>query len=593
MKFNSVCIAFLIFCFGVSCKHGEKIAKKEDHFQFTDTHLGKDETPAMTAGKASEEETFVKGCIQKSLGNPGRALVEFQECLNMNPNSAVANYEIAGILSMQGQADRALKYAKAANDLSPENRWYKLRYAEILTSNNQFENATKIYKSLSDKEPENTDLLFRYASSLKNAGKNEEALKTYDRIENLEGISDTLQSSRIMVYRISGDKSGEENAMKALIKAFPDNIDFYYRLADFYEATGNAAAGNFYVEMLQKFPGEIGPLLKSAELQKKSSDGTEQSKAFATARTAFLIPSDPELKIKFLQDNYPITESSASLTSKEKTEADTLCSILRRTHPEIAAVYSVSGDYLFKENKMSAAREFYHKAAALGQDEYGPWKRLLEINAGLKDDIAQEKDCKQVMQLFPTQPESYFYLGIIQYNKKEYFKAIDNLETGRDFLIDNPGKDIEIKTILVDCYRSTGKIMKADDYSESIIAKDSSNIPLIVAYCQSMCDQKTNLYNVEQLMLYVIVKTPSVPAYYELLGWIEYEMGDYRVADQWMSKALSLTPENPRMNERLGDIEFHMGNKEMALAYWKKAKEKGAKSEELDNKIATKTMEEK
>ncbi|MDQ3108833.1 MAG: tetratricopeptide repeat protein [Bacteroidota bacterium] len=585
------------FCFftllAVSCKHKEKIAKTQPDLQFRDTHMGDDDKPGtMTAGKATEEETFVQGCIQKALGNPARALVEFQECLQMNPKSAAANYEIAGIYNQKGQPDRALKYAKAANELSPGNRWYKLRYAQVLLANNQADQAIKIFKDLADSEPENVDILLRYADALKTAARPDEALLIYNRIESIEGISDTLQNSRIVIYKAKNDLIGEENALKALEHAFPENITYSDRLGDFYIRTNQPQkAMEVFAGMSTRYPLTVTPHLKLASYY--AAQG-QNEKAFSETAVAFEIPDANTFddKIASLNSLYPSDDAAPVLSASKRKEADSLLRILRRVHPDKAAPYSITGNIYYKEGKFKEAREMYHKAADLGQNEYAPWKRLLEINAKLNDNAAMEKDAKQAMELFPTQPDAYFYLGMIQYNKKEYNKAIDNLESGRDFLTDNPKKDLEIRTILVDAYRATGKTNKADNYSEAVIEKDSSNIPLIVAYCESMCTQRTKLYNAEQLMLYVITKEPSNPSYYELLGWIEYQMDDYKTAAQWMSKALSLTPNNPRMNERLGDIEYKNGNKEVALGYWKKAKEKGGTGAALDNKIATKSMDE-
>lgn len=585
IHFFSICILM----FAVSCKPKEKIAKAEPGFEFKDT--GNDLPGTMTAGKATEEETFVQGCIQKALGNPGRALVEFQECLTMNPKSAAANYEIAGIFSQQGQADRALKYAKAAYELSPENRWYKLRYATILQDNNQSEPAMKIFKELSDNEPRNVDILFRYGGALKIAARPDEALKVYDRVEAIEGISDTLQQSRIAIYKSKNDIIGEEASLKALEHAFPENIVYSERLGDFYLRTNQPQkAMEIFNGMSTRFPQTIAPHLKLAT--NYAAQG-QNEKAFSETVRAFEIPvaSTLEEKVAAMNTLYPSGDNDPVLSPAKRKEADSLCHILRRVHPDKAAPYSLSGNFYYKDGKFKEAREMYHKAAALGQNEYAPWKRLMEINAKLGDNAAQEKDAKQAMELFPIQPDAYFYLGMIQYNKKEYLKAINNLETGRDFLLDDPKKDLGIKTILVDAYRNAGKTAKADSYSESVIEKDSSNIPLIVAYCESMCAQRTKLYDASQLMLYVITKEPGNASYYELLGWIEYQMDDYRVAAQWMSKALQTAPTNARMNERLGDIEYKNGNKEIALAYWKKAKANGGTGQELENKIATKSMD--
>lgn len=83
---------------------------------------------------------------------------------------------------------------------------------------------------------------------------------------------------------------------------------------------------------------------------------------------------------------------------------------------------------------------------------------------------------------------------------------------------------------------------------------------------------------------------PNNASYLETLGWIEYQMGDFKLAKSWMEKALAKAPDNARMNERMGDIQFRLGNPDDALRYWKKAKEKGGTNPALDRKISTKTM---
>jgi tetratricopeptide (TPR) repeat protein len=387
-------------------------------------------TDGMTAGKASEEETFVKGCIDKNAGNYTRALADFQQCLTMNPKSAAANYEVAGIYVQVKQPNMAMNYAKAANDLSPDNQWYKLRYAEVLEENNLPDEALRIYKELSDNNPQNTDFLFRYGNALKKVGKNEDALKVYTKIETIEGISDTLAKAKIAVYEIMGDKVNEENTLLSLVKYFPTETN-YYSLANFYHKTAFFDKENeIYKKMVLEFPDDVGPRLKNAEQILKAS-GDDNA-----AKTAFAIPGGLEEKISFLKSNYAI-DSQAKLSTAQKIQADSLCAILRKVNSDDARSFSISGDYFFYEGKMKEASDNYHKAATLGQNEYAPWKKLLEINDALKDDATQEKDCKQVMELFPTQPDAYYYLGMIAYNKKDFKKANNWIQAGLDFAPDD------------------------------------------------------------------------------------------------------------------------------------------------------------
>ena len=389
----------------------------------------------MTSAKAAEEESFVQGCVDKSTGNYKKALEDFLKCLAVNPKSAAANYEVAGLYTRSYEFDRALTYAKAATELDPTNVWYKLRYAELLQSAGQAAESIKVYKEISDSDPTNTDFLFRYASALRKSGKNAEAIKVYDKIESIEGISDTLANEKIAVYEIVGDKVGEENTLKSLVNYFPTEKN-YSRLVDFEEKNHL----NFEMSLIawaKDFPLAIRPQLKTAELEMHSDALSDRPKGFERAKNAFYLPEELDAKIEFLNTNYPIADSSAALDNEKKTQADTLCAILRKTHSDDARVYSISADYLFKEGKNAQARELYHTAASHGQNEYAPWKRLMEINYNLKDDAAQEKDCKQVIELFPTQPDAYYYLGMISYNKKDFKKANNWMQLGLDLSPDD------------------------------------------------------------------------------------------------------------------------------------------------------------
>src|SRR5574337_925652 len=96
-------VAFFLLLFACACKH-------QQHATSGNYNGPADQAPApregtMTAGKANEEEIFVQGCIENSIGNPRKALVEFQEVLTLNPNNAAANYELAAIYLDMGQAD--------------------------------------------------------------------------------------------------------------------------------------------------------------------------------------------------------------------------------------------------------------------------------------------------------------------------------------------------------------------------------------------------------------------------------------------------------------------------------------------------------
>ena len=424
-------IAILFSTFAVfSCKtHQTTVA-----YTPTGSEKNKPPTDGMTAEQATEEETFVKGCIEKNAGNYTRALIDFQQCLAMNPKSAAANYEVAGIYIQNKEPDLALKYAKAANDLSPENKWYKFRYADVLLANGQQDEALKIYKASTETDPKNTDLLFRYGNALKKAGKNDDALSVYNKIENIEGISDTLANAKISVYEQTKDVQNEEKTWVELVKYFPTPENYSRKYS--FEVKNLLSADMTLAAWMKDFPEDAEPQLKMAELQMKSDVVSDRPKGFQTAKNVFSSPGDVDDKIAFLEKNYFISDSE-KLNGEKQIQADTLCALLRKANPTDVHAWTQSGNYFYSGGKLKDAADCFHKAGALGENEYAPWKKLMEINNSLKDDVTQEKDCRVVMELFPTQPDAYYYLGEIYYRKKDYKKAGNWMQAGLDLSPDD------------------------------------------------------------------------------------------------------------------------------------------------------------
>jgi len=69
-----------------------------------------------------------------------------------------------------------------------------------------------------------------------------------------------------------------------------------------------------------------------------------------------------------------------------------------------------------------------------------------------------------------------------------------------------------------------------------------------------------------------------------------YEQGSYTLAKIYIERAIENSEEDDlsaEVVEHYGDVLFQTGEKEKALEQWKKAKELGGDSPELDKKIKT------
>jgi tetratricopeptide (TPR) repeat protein len=81
---------------------------------------------------------------------------------------------------------------------------------------------------------------------------------------------------------------------------------------------------------------------------------------------------------------------------------------------------------------------------------------------GQFDVVAKKADA--MMQLFPTQPQFYYYAGLA-YNQLKVFKtAKEALEMGSDFVVDNISLEINFNIQLGEAYNGLGDMKKKEAY---------------------------------------------------------------------------------------------------------------------------------
>jgi tetratricopeptide (TPR) repeat protein len=550
------------------------------------TDRQKEDTVAArkTAKQAKLEAVFIDGCTERIIGNQQKALMAFREVLELNPANAAANYEIAGIYRDQKQPDRALKYAMRADSLHPENDWYKLRHAQVLSDLGQHEKAMKLMKQLAERHPGKAFWQYEYAAAQLRAGDSKAALVTYDRIEKIEGKSDTLAVRRIAVYKTTGDNAAIVKVLEDQITAAPRNERNYIVLADEYVRQENqAAAMRTQERRAAAFPSGAAAQLDLAMLQRAAGKNRE---AFRTAVNGFSIPAEEERKAKLLQTWYPGGDS-LKLGAADLADADSLCAIMRRVHPDYAGSWAASAVFLRQRNNIPEAREACRKAIMLDKGPWLPWKMLLELNDMLGDNTAQLRESREATELFPQQPATWLYYGTQLMMQKKYREAIDPLETGASYVYEDPALELKFRYRIIDAYRETGDEKEVVNICKRMLKRFPENNTFIYELCASYSRQRVELADAQERMNALCAANPNNALFFSLLGCIDYQLSEYTVAQQHLQQALKLNAGDALTNERMGDLQLALGNKDEAVRYWKIAKAKGSTSPNLDQKINT------
>ncbi len=538
------------------------------------------------SGKEIEfAKLFYSALDQKILGNYDLAEGYLLQALKIDPNSAATMYELANIYAFKNNKKLSLYYSKKAATIDPDNIWYQVLYIDCLKDNKQTAEMITVYKSLLKKYPERIDFYNELANAYIYLNKATDALKTYDKIESLIGVTDDASMQKFKIYKAINNFDKAVAEMQKLIKTFPKEGKYYGILGEYYQDKGQSdKALAAYNDLLKIDPQNAYVHLSLADYYRNLK---QNEKAFDEIKIAFKSKDlNIDAKVKILLSYYSITETYPEL----KADADELCKIIVEVHPDDAKAFSIYGDFLYRDKKNEAARTQYRKAIAIDKEKYALWNQLLVIESELSDFASMQEESKEAMELFPTQALPYFFNGAANIQLKNYKKAVEVLNEGKQFIFD--------ESILVQFYAYIGDAQnQLKNYSASdsaynkAVEIDPGNVYVLNNYAYYLSLRNTNLEKADSMSKKCNELEPNNNSYQDTYGWILYQMKKYDDAKVWIGKALDNGGKNNgTLLEHYGDVLYKLGETENALKYWKDAKKTGSTTDFIDKKISDKKL---
>ena len=127
--------------------------------------------------------SFMEGVRCKITGDFQAAIGWYDNCLKINPESAVVKYEIASILMANQDYNGALQLAREAVAGNPGNMWYKVLLATVLQNKSMIEEACNVYADIIAKYPDKEEFYLMEAGLYASVEKWQKAIEVYDRYE--------------------------------------------------------------------------------------------------------------------------------------------------------------------------------------------------------------------------------------------------------------------------------------------------------------------------------------------------------------------------------------------------------------------------
>jgi tetratricopeptide (TPR) repeat protein len=534
-----------------------------------------------TQEKILFQKQFFNGLKQKAIGDFEGALATFQECLRIDGSQSAPMYELAQLYLRMQEPTQALFFIESAASIDEQNVWYQQLLAEVYYGNQKYGQAITTYKKLLEEQPGNEEWHFQLANSYLMDGQLRSAIRVYNEMEQYVGVNEMLSMQKHRLYLELKDK---RNALKELQKwkeAEPRNPQPQAILAEFYLLEGKQLeAIKVLEEALLLDPNNGKAMLMLADLyrnQKQETAAYEMIKrSFASKQVGI------DAKMRLLLSYYEKIEDTT--LSKQAYE---LVDILLATHPDDAKPYAMSGDYLYRDNKLAEAKAAFLKALEFDKSRFPIWQQVMIIAFDLKEYEEVVTIGEEAKELFPSQGIVYLLSGMSHLQLKQYEQAIESLETGSMMIFGNPELSAQFQASIGDAYHALKNDEKSDQAYETSLSYSPHNTYVLNNYSYYLSLRGEKLDKALEMMEVCTALNPGISSYEDTYAWVFYQSKYYDKALEWIQKALASGGDNSAtIVEHYGDILYQLGRTTEALTQWKLAKELGSDTPFIDQKIA-------
>ena len=552
-----------------SCQGQEKIAVEPSPLPMTESQ------------KSEYNYALTEATKQKLFGNFKQAALLYKKCIEVNPASDAAHFQLSGLLMMARDLEGALKMNKKAVALNPDNFWYRLQLGQLYMIGEDKKNTISVYEGIVEKWPGKLDIKFELARLYSEAGAHTKALKILNDIELDNGISEPVTMLKEQIYIKVGKPELAEKELLVLVELSPDEIRYLGILAELYTTLGEKQKAIETYDRIFEIEPESGIAQMSlAEFYRINSNPVKQ---YIYLEKALANPS-LEIDRKILVIIDLLTDETQF--RKHQTETLLLINLLEQQYPGDYRVLTAKADYFAKVEDYEGALNLYNKVLGEQKENYYIWEQtvFIENMLGRPKDVFDR--CSEALTHFSDRPLLYLFKGNAASQLNMNKESIEILEAGLAYVENNIALTVQFYLFLAEAWRGEGNFAKSDEYFEQSILMEPENLMILNNYSYYLSLRGEKLKEAEKMSRKTIEADPENPTYLDTYAWVLFKSGEFEKAKTVMEKAIKNGgQEDPDILEHYGDVLNAMGLNDDARLYWEKALKHGGAADGLNRKL--------
>ena len=423
---------------------------------FAPIYLFAQEEPKDTLALAENkfEDSFFESLKQKGMENYDRAIESLEKCQTLQPENGVVYFELGKNYLSQKKYKEAYDNFEKVTKIDPKNRWAWVGMYDVCYDTHDYNQAINIVQKLVEfKADYREDLVSLYM----NTQQFDKALDLINELNETAGKSDKRELYKAQILQDAKYQGAEKANLISKIKQFPKEESNYISLIFLYSKSNQEDKALEVAQKLEKeIPTSDWAQVSLFKFHLNNNDGLKAVNAMNIVLASEKI--DNKLKHRILNEFLIFTKNNPQF------DKDLDHAIGYFSKDKEVKVAKEIGKFYQSKKDWARAIHYYEMHLKSANDDMEAILLLMQAYTENFQFEVLETASEEQMQLFPSQPQLYYYNGLANNQLKNYKKAIVSLESGIDFIIDDPNLEINFNLQLGEAYNGLGDFKKKDAY---------------------------------------------------------------------------------------------------------------------------------
>ncbi len=400
------------------------------------------------------QDHFYEALKQKSIENYDKAIQSLEKCKEIQPENPVSYFELGKNYLAQKKYTEAYANFEKVTQMDPKNRWAWVGMYDVCYETKNYNQAIIVVQKLIEfKEDYKEDLTSLYM----NTQQFDKALELINELNEKIGKSDKRELYKADILKDAKYQSAEKNNLLDQIKKNPKEESNYIALIYMYSQSNQEEKALEIAKKLEKeIPTSDWAQVSLFKFHLNNGDGDNAVKAMN-----LVLPSkkiDAKIKHRMLNEFLIFAKNNP------KYEADLDKAISYFDNDKEVRVAKEIAKFYYSKANWDKAIKYFEMHVKSNPEDVETQILLLQAYTEKQDFVVLGKKADDLMQLFPTQPQFYYYAGLAYNQTGNFKKAASTMETGLDFVIDDVALEINFNIQLGEAYNGLGDMKKKEKY---------------------------------------------------------------------------------------------------------------------------------